>query len=82
MIEREAERLHVKTGIGELALAGFAGVSGRTWREWQGRQGQERRHNGHSPRDHRVTPEEEAAVLGYRTRPVPTYRLAISCSCW
>ncbi|MDR0655606.1 MAG: IS3 family transposase, partial [Treponema sp.] len=38
MIEREVERLHVKTGIGALTLAGFAGVSGRTWREWQGRQ--------------------------------------------
>ena len=65
MIEREVERLHMKTGIAAPILAGFAGVSGRTWREWQGRQGQETRHNGHIPRDHWVTPEEAAAIPAY-----------------
>jgi hypothetical protein len=65
MIEGEVKRLFLLTGIGELALAGFAGVSGRTWREWQGRQGQESRHNGDIPRDHWVTAEEEAAILDY-----------------
>jgi transposase InsO family protein len=65
MIEREVERLHMKSGIAAPVLAGFAGVSGRTWREWQGRQGQETRHNGHIPRDHWVTPEEAAAILAY-----------------
>jgi hypothetical protein len=65
LIEREVKRLHLLTGIAALKLVLFAGTSRRTWREWQGRQGQETRHNGHIPRDHWVTPEEAAAILGY-----------------
>jgi transposase InsO family protein len=79
MIEGEVKRLSLLTGIGELALAGFAGVSGRTWREWQDRQGQESRHNGHIPRDHWVTPEEETAILDYcKDRMEAGYRVL----CW
>jgi transposase InsO family protein len=79
MLEREVERLYVKTGIGTLTLAGFAGVSERTWREWKERQGQETRHNGHIPRNHWVTPEEAAAILAYcQDRMEAGYRVL----CW
>jgi hypothetical protein len=79
LIEREVERLRAKTGIAARTLAGFAEVSGRTWGEWQGRRGRETRHNGHIPRDHRVTPEEAGAIIGYcRDRMEEGYRVL----CW
>jgi transposase InsO family protein len=78
-IAGEVERLHLKTGIGVLTLVGYAGVSQRTWQEWQDRSGQETRHNGHIPREHWVTPEEEAAIIAYcRDRMGQGYRVL----CW
>ena len=65
LIEKEINRLHVLTGIAVLTLAVYAGVSRRTYREWQSRNEEENRHNGHIPRDHWTTPEEEAAIIGY-----------------
>jgi transposase InsO family protein len=65
IIESELHRLHILTGIAILALAVFAGVSRRTYREWQSRRDKENRHNGHIPRLHWTTPEEEAAIIAY-----------------
>jgi hypothetical protein len=79
LIEREVERLCVKTGIAAQTLAGFAGVSGRTWRAWQGWRGRETRHNGHIPREHGVTPVAAAASIPYgRERMEAGYRVL----CW
>ena len=65
LIEQEITRLHVLTGIAILTLAMFAGVSRRTYREWESRKDVENQHNGHIPRLHWTTPEEEAAIIGY-----------------
>jgi ectoine hydroxylase-related dioxygenase (phytanoyl-CoA dioxygenase family) len=61
-IEAEVTRVHLLTSIAVLTLPVFAGVKRRTW---QGRRGIENRHNGHIPRNHRITPEEEAAIARY-----------------
>ena len=65
LIEQEINRLHVLTGIAVLTLAIYAGVSRRTFREWQNRKDVENQHNGHIPREHWTTPEEEAAIVDY-----------------
>jgi len=65
LVESEINRLHVLTGIAILTLAIYAGVSRRTYREWQNRKDEENKHNGHIPREHWTTPEEEAAIIGY-----------------
>ena len=76
LIEREIRRLHTMTGIALLTLAAYAGISRRTFRDWLERREEETRHNGHIPREHWVTPEEQQAIifycesrmeLGYRT---------------
>ena len=53
------------TGIALLTLAVFAGVSRRTYREWQERKEIETKHNGHIPRNHWTTPEEQEAIIKY-----------------
>jgi len=65
LIEKELWRLHELTSIALLTLAIYAGISRRTFREWLGRGGEETRHNGHIPRDHWVTPEEQEAIILY-----------------
>lgn len=79
LIEREIKRLHGLTGIGVLRLAGFAGVSKRTWREWQDRRERETRHNGHIPREHWLTPEENMAIETYCT---DRMELGYRVLCW
>jgi hypothetical protein len=64
-IEVEVTQVHLLTGIVVLTLPVFAGVKRRTWLEWQGRHGIENRHNGHIPRNHWITPEEEVAIVRY-----------------
>ncbi|GHV96148.1 hypothetical protein AGMMS50293_24680 [Spirochaetia bacterium] len=79
LIVQEVERLHRKTAIGILALAGFAGVSERTWREWHTRSDKETGHNGHIPREHWLTPAEIQAIVVYcRDRMELGYRVL----CW
>jgi hypothetical protein len=65
LAENEIKRLHVLTGIAILTLAIYAGISRRTFREWQNRNEIETRHNGHIPREHWTTPEEEAEIIEY-----------------
>jgi transposase InsO family protein len=65
LIEKEINRLNILTGIAILTLALYAGVSRRTFREWQSRKDQENKHNGHIPREHWTTPDEEAAIISY-----------------
>jgi transposase-like protein len=79
LIGAEVERLHRLTGLSVYGLAGYAGVPRRTWEEWQERAGQETRHNGQVPREHWLTPAEEAAIVGYcRERMEFGYRVL----CW
>jgi transposase InsO family protein len=63
--EKEINRLHVLTGIAILTLVIYAGINKRTFREWQNRNEMENRHNGHIPREHWTTPEEEAVIISY-----------------
>jgi transposase InsO family protein/transposase-like protein len=65
LVESEIKRLHTLTGIAILTLAICAGVSRRTFSQWQSRKEVENRHNGHIPRNHWTTPEEETAIIEY-----------------
>ena len=65
LVEQEIKRLHVLTGIALLTLAFFAGISRRTFREWLERREAETKHNGHIPREHWVTPEEQRTIIKY-----------------
>jgi hypothetical protein len=79
LVEREINRLHVLTGIAVLTLALYAGVSRRTFREWQTRKDEENKHNGHIPRLHWTTPEEEAAIIAYC---IDRMELGYRTLCW
>jgi hypothetical protein len=79
VIEVEVQRLQGLTDLSVYELSGYAGVPRRTWDDWQERAGQETRHNGSIPREHWLTPAEEAAIAGYcRERMEFGYRLL----CW
>jgi len=79
LVEREINRLHALTGIAVLTLGFYAGVSRRTYREWQTRKDEENKHNGHIPRLHWRTPEEEAAIIAYCTERM---ELGYRTLCW
>jgi len=79
LIEKEISRLHVLTGIAILTLVLYAGISRRTFREWQSRKETENQHNGHIPREHWTTPEEETAIIGYCSQRM---ELGYRTLCW
>jgi hypothetical protein len=65
LIHDEVTRLHKLTGIAILTLVLWAGVPHRTWREWLERRDAETKHNGQTPREHWLTPEETNAIVSY-----------------
>jgi hypothetical protein len=79
LVELEIKRLNVLTGIAVLTLAVYAGVSRRTYAEWQNRKEMENQHNGHIPREHWTTPDEEAAIIDYC---IERMELGYRTLCW